>query len=81
MISIMQSAFDSYLRAHILQDRIDAFLTTNKLRTVSDIQYYPQDGEAVVLRKRGYRNVNIDVSDTASPSEALERIIQHAAVY
>ena len=68
MVSAIQNVIDDYIRSHTL-------------RTVEDILYIPQDGVAVIIRRRGYRNVSVDVNETASPSEALEKIVSHVAVY
>lgn len=64
-----------------IQSEIDNFIRSHTLKTVKDIVYIPFDDEAVVLRKMGYRNVNIDLHDVASPLEAVERIASHLAVY
>lgn len=64
-----------------IQNSIDSFLRTHILRTVQDIVYIPQDEQVVVLRKMGYRNATIDISGAASPSEAMEMISGHLAVY
>lgn len=64
-----------------IQNEIDNYIRSHTLKTVKDIVFIPFDNEAVVLRKMGYRNVNIDLSDVASPLEAVERISSHLAVY
>ena len=64
-----------------IQGAIDDFLTKNRLRTVTDMIYMPTDETVVVMRKMGYRNIMIDVSGAASPSEAIEVVANCSAVY
>ena len=64
-----------------IQSAIDNFLEATQLRTVTDMIFIPQDGEVVVLRRLGHRNVNIDVSGAASPSEVVDIVSRHLAVY
>lgn len=64
-----------------IQEGIDNFLRSTRLRTVTDMVYYPDDQIIAVRRKIGYRNVLVDVSEASSPSEAVEMAASNAAVY
>lgn len=64
-----------------IQGAIDRFLLRARLKTVVDAIYYKDDEIVVVLRKAGHRNVSVDVSQAASPSEVVETIASHLAVY
>ena len=64
-----------------IQSAIDNFLEATQLKTVTDMVFVPQDDEVVVLRSIGHRNVNIDVSYAASPSEVVDIVSHHVAVY
>lgn len=64
-----------------IQEAIDRFLLRRPLRTVTDAIYIHEDEAVVVLRKQGHRNVSIDVSQAASPSEVVEMVSNHLAVY
>ena len=65
-----------------VQLRIDQYLSYTNLKSVRDIEFIPSDNVVNVYRKRfGQRNATIDVSDCASPSEVLEKVISCSCVY
>ena len=65
----------------ILQKMLDAYLALEHLRTVKDLEFIESENVIVVTRTRGHRGTIIDVSETASPSEAFDIVIHHMAVY
>lgn len=60
---------------------LDAYLTLGHLKTVTDLMYIETENTVVVVRKRGYKGAVIDINETASPSEAMDIVIHHLAVY
>lgn len=62
MLNSVQSAIDDYIRSHVLKN-------------VSDILFFPTDDTVIIFRKGVNRkNILLDVSDKASPSEVVELI-------
>ena len=68
MINEIQEAIDNYIRCHTL-------------RTVKDIIFIKQEDAVVIVRKTGYKGVCIDVSSATTPSQVVERVANHVAVY
>lgn len=64
-----------------IQRAIDNYLLCTKLRTVTDLIFIPQENRVVVRRKMGRRGTVIDVSGAASPSEVVDIVRFHPAVY
>lgn len=65
-----------------VQLRIDQFLSYSNLKSVRDIEFIQSENVVNVYRRKlGQRNAQIDVSDCASPSEVLEKVINCSCVY
>ncbi len=65
-----------------VQLRIDQFLSYSNLKSVRDIEFIPSENIVNVYRRKlGQRNAQIDVSDCASPSEVLEKVVNCSCVY
>lgn len=67
--------------ADAIQSALNRFLALGHLRTVTDITFIPSENIVVVKRTKGRCGVTIDVSDAACPSEIIDTLVHHSAVY
>ena len=67
--------------ADAIQSALNAFLEMGHLKTVYSLKFIPEENKVVVKRTRGKCGVTIDVSGAACPSEIIDTLVHHSAVY
>lgn len=64
-----------------IQEVLDGILRNNHFRSVSDLQYLPDDGCVYVQRKMGFKSTVVDVSDDDDEESLIRHLASVPAIY
>lgn len=64
-----------------IQQLLDKMLTINHYRSVTDLQYIPEDNVVFVKRKMGFKDTLINIDEDADEAEVLAHLESVPAIY
>ena len=64
-----------------VQTLLDEVLTTRKFKTVTDLQYIPDEGLVFVKRKMGFKDTLVDIRKDKTDDQILTHLDSVPAIY